>query len=177
MYRWRLMTGARGRHDQEQVHGRGAYADSPGDRQPGYRRRQPAPPGSQTYQSEVFRLVVSVVVGSAGVVAGIVALMIGEIQGVLLLGVGCLAGFIGIWSPHRVTLDDSGVVLQAVARRIRIPWDDLESVEPPWWDIRHEALRWGRRRGLAVLTLQAFPELHRMLVEVERRSPKIYVSS
>jgi hypothetical protein len=27
------------------------------------------------------------------------------------------------------------------------------------------------------VTLQAFPELHRMLIEVERRSPKTYVSS
>jgi len=125
----------------------------------------------------VFQLVFSVAVGIAGVVAGIVALLIGEVQGLLLLGVGCLAVFIGIWTPHRVTLDDSGVLLRAVVRRVQIPWDELRSIEPPWWDIRHQMLRWGRRRRLAVLTLQAFPELHRMLVEVARQSPKTCVSS
>jgi hypothetical protein len=76
-----------------------------------------------------------------------------------------------------VTLDDSGVLLRAVVRRIHIPWDELESVEPPWWDVRHEALKWRRSRGFAVSTLQAFPDLHRMLVEIERRSPQTYVSS
>lgn len=171
------MAGARGQDDQERVHDRGAYADPPGDSQLRYRRRQPAPRASYTYQCESFQLVVSVVIGVAGVVAGIVALRIGEIQGLLLLTGGCLAVFIGIWIPHRVTLNDSGVILQAVVRRVRIPWDELKSVAPPWWDIRHQALRWGRSRGLAVLTLQAFPDLHRMLVEIERRSPPTYVSS
>jgi hypothetical protein len=84
---------------------------------------------------------------------------------------------IAIWTPHRVTLDDSGVLLKAVVRRIRIPWDDLESVGPPWWDIRHEALKWRRSRGLAVVTLQSFPDLHRMLTEIEQQSPRTYVSS
>jgi hypothetical protein len=171
------MVGAGGRDDQERAYGLGAYSDPPGERQPRYRWRQPAPSASHTYQGERFQLVVSVVIGVAGVVAGIVALVIGEVQGLLLLSGGCLAVFIGIWTPHRVTLDDSGVLLQAVVRRVRVPWDELESVEPPWWDIRHAALRWGRNRGLAVLTLQAFPDLHRMLVEIERRSPPTYVSS
>ena len=125
----------------------------------------------------MFELVVSVVGGIAAVAAGIVALVLGEIQGLLLLGGGCFAVLTGIWTPHRVTLDDSGVLLQAVVRRIRIPWEDLRSVAPPWWDIHHHALKWGRRRRLAVVTLQAFPELHRMLTEVEHRSPKTYVSS
>jgi hypothetical protein len=171
------MEGARGRDDQERAYVLGAYSDPPGERQPRYRRRQPAPSASQTYQGERFQLVVSVVIGVAGVVAGIVALMIGEVQGLLLLSGGCLAVFIGIWTPHRVTLDNSGVLLQAAVRRIRVPWDELESVEPPWWDIRHAALRWGRTRGLAVSILQAFPDLHRMLLEIELRSPRTYVSS
>jgi hypothetical protein len=177
LYRWCPVAGARGRDEQDGAHGLGAYSDPPGDRQRRYRRRQPAPTPSHTYEVEPFQLAVSVVIGVAGVVAGIVALVIGEVLGLLLLGGGCLAVFIGIWTPLRVTLDDSGVLLQAVVRQIRIPWEELESVEPPWWDIRHVELRWGRTRGLAVLTLQAFPDLHRMLIEVERRSPRTYVSS
>jgi hypothetical protein len=76
-----------------------------------------------------------------------------------------------------VVLDDSGVVLQAVVRRIHISWDELESVGPPSWDARHETLKWRRRRGSPVSTLQAFPDLHRMLVEIERRSPQTDVWS
>jgi hypothetical protein len=177
LYRWSLMAGARGRDNQERAYGLGAYSDPPGDRQPRYRWRQPAPAANHTYQGERFQLVISVVMGVAGVMAGIVALMIGEVQGLLLLSGGCLAVFFGIWTPHRVTLNDSGVLLRAVVRRIRVPWAELVSVEPPWWDIRHTALRWGRTRGLAVLTLQAFPDLHRMLVEIERRSPRTGVWS
>jgi hypothetical protein len=168
------------RGDQERGYGHGAYADPPGDRsdrQPRYRRRRPTVAGTHTYQGEGFQLVLSAVVGVAGVVAGMVALVVGEVPGLLLLGGGCVATCIGIWTPHRVVLDDSGVLLQAVVRRIRIPWDELESVEPPWWDVRHEALTWRRSRGLAVSTLQAFPDLHRMLVEIERRSPRTRVSS
>jgi hypothetical protein len=174
------------RGDQKRAYGHGADTSPPGDRsdrpdppdwEPRYRRRRPAPSASHIYQGEGFQLVLSAVVGVAGVVAGIVALVIGEVQGLLLLGGGCVAVFIGIWTPHRVVLDDSGVLLRAVVRRIRIPWDELESVEPPWWDVRHEALTWRRSRGLAVSTLQAFPDLHRMLVEIERRSPRPRVSS
>jgi hypothetical protein len=171
------MGAPRGRDDQERADGLGAYSDQPEDRQAWHRTRAPAPSARQTYQGEWFQLVVSAVIGVAGVVAGIVALVIGEVQGLLLLGAGCLAVFIGIWTPHRVTLDDSGVLLRAVVRRVRVPWDELESVVPPWWDIRHSALRWRRNGGLAVLTLQAFPDLHRMLIEIERRSPGTYVSS
>jgi hypothetical protein len=56
-------------------------------------------------------------IGVAGVVAGIVALVIGEVQGLLLPSAGCLALCIAIWTPHRVTLDDSGALLQVVVRR------------------------------------------------------------
>lgn len=171
------MAGASGRNDQEGVPDEGAYPKRPGGWRPRYRRRRAVPSASQTYQGEGFQLVLSVVIGVAGIVAGIVALVIGEVQGLILLGGGCVAVFIGVWTPHRVTLDDSGVLLQAVARRVHIPWDELESVAPPWWDVRHEALKWTRSRGFAVSTLQAFPDLHRILVEIERRSPNTHVSS
>ncbi|HEY8543611.1 MAG TPA: hypothetical protein VIL36_01140 [Acidimicrobiales bacterium] len=126
----------------------------------------------------MFRLVYSAVLGVTGVAIGaVVALAMGQIQGLALACLGVVALFVAVWTPHRVTLDDTGVVLQAVARRVHIPWDDLASVAPPWWDVRHELLKWRRRRGLGVLTLQAFPELHRLLVEVEQRSPGTSVAS
>jgi hypothetical protein len=125
------------------------------------------------------------VVGVAFVVAGVVTLVVGlavgevpaQLWGVLLVGIGGVGVFIGVWTPHRVELDDSGVVLHAVVRRIRISWDELESVGSPWWDVSHGSLTWKRRRGLGVTTLQAFPDLHRMLVEIERRSPRTHVWS
>lgn len=166
----------RGWDDQERAYERGAYSHPPGG-QLRPRRPQPAPLVSRTFRGEPFRLVVSAVIGVAGVVTGTVALGLGEIEGLLLLGGGCWAMSVAIWTPHRVTLEDSGVLLEAVVRRIRIPWDELESVAPPWWDVRHEALKWRRSQGLAVVTLQAFPDLHRMLVEIEQQSPRTYVSS
>ncbi|HEY8524602.1 MAG TPA: hypothetical protein VIL48_06550 [Acidimicrobiales bacterium] len=91
---------------------------------------------------------------------------------VSLLVVGGVWGvFWAYWTPHRVIVVDTGVVLQASAREVCIPWDDLESVGTPWWDTKHQSLRWRRRRGRPVTTLQAFPELHRPLVEIEERSP------
>jgi hypothetical protein len=178
LYRRSLMA-APGWNDQDQdwASRPGAYADPPGDRLARDRTRASTPLASQTYQGERFQLVVAVVLGAAGLVAGIVALVMGEVLGLFLLGFGCWSVLYGIWTPHRLTLDDSGVLLEAVVRRISIPWDELQSVGPSWWDIRHQSLRWGRRRGLAVLTLQAFPDLHRILVEIERRSPRTYVSS
>ena len=177
LYRRRLMAEPRGRDDQERASGVGAHSDPPGSGLPRYRRRRSAPSASETYQSERFQLVVSAAIGVIGVAAGIVALVLGEVQGLLLLGGGSLAVFIGIWTPHRVVLDESGVLLHAVVRRIRVPWDELESVEPSWWDVQHVWLRWGRTRGLAVLTLQAFPDLHTMFAEIERRSPRTSLAS
>jgi hypothetical protein len=175
------MAGARSRDDHERAggraDGRGAYADPPGGWQPGDRRRRRAPSASHIYEGESFQLVYATVIGLAGALAGIVLLVAGEVQGLILLVGGCSGVFIGIWTPDRVVLDDSGVLLQAVVRHVRIPWDELESVAPPWWDFRHESLKWRRSRGFAVVTLQAVPDLHRMLVEIERRSPRTHVES
>lgn len=95
---------------------------------------------------------------------------------VLALGAG-IAFYSGCWQPHRVTLDDAGVQLEAVARRVHIAWDDLESVAPGRWDVYRDMLLWQRRGGRMVRTLSAFPDLHRMLTEVERQAPHAVVSS
>jgi hypothetical protein len=161
--------------DGQRVFGRGAYSDPPPHRgQPPEGRR---PVASHTYEAERVQHGLMLMFGVVGLVAGIVALVLGEIQGLIPLFFGGFLLFMGLWMPHRVTLDDSGVLIQAVIRRVRIPWEDLEAVEPPVWDIRHERLKWRRRRGLGVLTPQAFPDLHRMLVEIERRAPHVYVSA
>jgi hypothetical protein len=74
-----------------------------------------------TYEVDGFHRGYPVVIGAAVVVAGIMALVNGEALGVLLLAIGGWTLFeFGFWAPHRVTLDDSGVLLQALARRIRI---------------------------------------------------------
>jgi hypothetical protein len=164
---------------------RSAYVDLPDDRHPRDRSRQPPPSAGHVYRCEGFRLVLSVVTGVASVVGGVVTLVVGlmveelpaQLWGPLFIGIGCVGVFFGVWTPHRVVLDDSGALLQAVVRRIHISWDELESIGSPWWDVNHETLRWQRKRGLAVSTLQAFPDLHRMLVEIERRSPLTHVRS
>jgi hypothetical protein len=174
-----LMVSAGSWDDQERAYGRGAYSDPPGGRQPRSRRRDPASHAdvAVTYEAELFVHGGFVMSGVAGVVVGIVALVLGEIQGLIFLFSGGLVGFIGFWMPHRVTLDDSGVLLQAVVRRARIPWEQLKTVEPPLWDLRRDLVKWRRSRGLPVLMPRTFPDLHRMLVEIERRAPHVYVSS
>jgi hypothetical protein len=91
------MAGAGGMNNEEGAYGRGAYSDHLGGWRPRYRRRRPVPPASQTYQGD--GLVFSAVAGLAGVVAGIAALVIGEIQGLILLGGGCVAVSIGTGHP------------------------------------------------------------------------------
>jgi hypothetical protein len=137
---------------------------------------------SQTFELDGFYRGIAIVIGAVTVPLAIVLILIGDggqvVLGVvfMVIGGGVLFQF-GLWAPHRVTLDDSGVLLEAVARRVRIPWNELESVEPTPWDIRRQTLRWRRSRRRSITTLNAFPELHRMLVEIERRAPHAYVSS
>jgi hypothetical protein len=139
---------------------------------------------SHTFELDGFKRPFAVVLGLIVIPTGVILLQLGgdgreTALAVLFIAAGSWTVFeFGLWAPHRVTLDDSGVMLEAVARRVHIPWDDLESVEPTPWDIRRETLRWRRSRGRAITTLNAFPELHRMLVEIERRrAPHAYVSS
>lgn len=137
---------------------------------------------SRTFELDGFQRPFAVVLGLVTVSAGVVLLLVGDggqqVLAVLFVAVGSWASFtFGFWAPHRVTLDDSGVLLEAVARRVRIPWDDLESVAPAPWDTRRQTLRWRRSPGRAITTLNAFPELHRMLVDIERRAPRAHISS
>jgi hypothetical protein len=74
-------------------------------------------------------------------------------------------------------LDQEGVLLEAIARQVRISWDDLASVGPPRWTIQRGCHRWSRRNGEGVTTARAFPDVHRMLSEVERRAPHASVRS
>lgn len=114
---------------------------------------------------------------------GLVLMAVGDEAANVAMGVffavigGLVAFHLGLREPRRVTLEDSGVLLEAVARRVHIPWGDLDAVEPWPWDVRRGTLRWRRRRGRSITMLKDFSELHRMLVEVERRAPHAYVSS
>jgi hypothetical protein len=119
----------------------------------------------------------TIVIGVVLVVVGAVALAQAQDGGELALAVlivavgGHTVFFFGACAPNRVTLDESGVLLQAATRRVCIPWDELVSVRPPAWDLRRETLRWRRRSGRPVTTLNAFPKLHKILIEIERRAP------
>lgn len=166
-----------GWNDRDRSSGGGAYADPPAGR----RVRGQSHPGrehaSSSYEVDRFQQVLLILVGTVLAVMGMVGLVVGEIEGVFLLLGAVWLLFLGLWMPHRVTLDDDGVRIEAIARRVRIPWGELRAVAPPVWDVQHLRLRWRRRRGLGVSTPQAFPELHRMLVEIEERAPHVYVAS
>jgi hypothetical protein len=140
-------------------------------------RRRRCEHATQTYEVDGFEQVLLLLLGPCLVVMGIVVLVVGEIEGLLPLFAGLWSLFLGLRMPHRVTLDDDGVRIEAIGRRVRIPWGELEAVAPPAWDLMHRRLRWRRRRGLGVSTPHAFPELHRMLVEIEQRAPHVYVES
>lgn len=67
---------------------------------------------SHTYEVDVFHRGLPVVLGTAVGVASVAVLATGEPGGWLLLVLGGWAAFqFGLWAPHRVTLDDSGVLL------------------------------------------------------------------
>jgi hypothetical protein len=168
-----------GWNDRERSSGGGAYSDPPGGmrlprRQPSHQEGEQA---SHTYEAERFQQVLLLLSGLAIAVIGIVGLVAGEIEALFALFGGIWLLLLGILMAHRVTLDDDGVYIEAIGRRVRIPWDELQSVAPPPWDFQHLRLRWRRRRGLGVTTPQAFPDLHRMLTEIEQRAPHVYVAS
>jgi hypothetical protein len=137
----------------------------------------------RTFEQDGFRRPLGVVAGSVFVPIGFLVVAASDEAVNVAVGVssivlgGLIVFHLGFWEPRRVTLDDSGVLLEAVARRVHIPWDELEAVEPWPWDLHRETLRWQRRNGRSVTMLKDFSELHWMLVEIERRAPHTYVSS
>lgn len=134
-------------------------------------------PAAHTYEADRFQQVVLILPGTVLAVIGTVGLVAGGIEGLAALAGAAWVLFLGIRLPYRVTLGDDGVRIDAIGRRVRIPWDELRAVAPPAWDLYHNRLRWHRRHGLGVSTPHAFPELHRMLSEVEQRAPHVYVAA
>jgi hypothetical protein len=116
--------------------------------------------------------------GAALVAVGLVGTLVtGHVEVLLAVVMGTILVIVGFWRPHRVTLDDDGVLFDALARHVRIPWDDLVSVSPVAVGYGSRVLVWRRRRGKGVWTPLGFPLLHRMLSEVEQRAPHVDVSS
>jgi len=165
-------------NDRTRSSGGGAYSDPPDHirrpQHPGHHERAHA---GHTYEADRGQQFLMLILGTVTAAIGIGALAVGEIPGLLLLAGAAWVLFLGLWMPHRVTLDDDGVRIEGIWRQVRIPWDDLRAVASPVWDFQHLRLRWQRRRGLGVSTPQAFPELHRMLVEIEHRAPHVYVEA
>lgn len=144
------------------------------------------PVEEQTFVLDGRRRAVPIALGLLAMPLAILVLLAGGAEGrTAMVAVGLLFLLIcglslfqfGIWMPHRVTMDRSGLLFEAVARQVRFPWEDLEAVEPAPWNLRaFPTLRWRRSGGRQVTTLSAFPELQRMLIEVERRAPRVTVS-
>jgi hypothetical protein len=82
-----------------------------------------------------------------------------------------------LWTPHRVTLTDSGVVMEARAKLRRIPWTELKSIGPVPWSPYRGALWWRRAHGWPVSTPLNPANHHQMLVDIERRAPSVRISS
>lgn len=116
--------------------------------------------------------------GGVLVAGGLVGTLVtGHLELLLAVVMGVVGVFVGFWMPYRVTVDDDGVLFDAVARHVRIAWDDLVSVSPVAVAYGSRVLAWRRRRGKGVRTPMGFPLLHRMLSEVEQRAPHVDVSS
>jgi hypothetical protein len=138
----------------------------------------PTPSGSTTYETVPGHPRNAFLTGAAFVALGLVGTVAtGRLQVLVAVVLGAVCAFAGLWMPQRVTLDDDGVLFDALARQVHIPWDDLTSVSPVAVGYGSRVLAWRRRRGKGVRTPLGFPLLHRMLSEVERRAPHVHVSS
>lgn len=138
----------------------------------------PTPSESTTYETVPGYPRNTFLMGAVSVAVGLVGTLVtGRVQLLLAVAMGAILVMIGFWMPHRVTLDDDGVLFDALARHVRIPWDDLMSVSPVAVAYGNRVLVWRRRRGKGVRTPLGFPLLHRMLCEVEQRAPHVDVSS
>ena len=138
----------------------------------------PTPSESTTYETVPGYPRNAFLTGAAFVAVGLVGTVAtGQLQVLLAVVLGAACVFAGFWMPHQVTLDDDGVLFDALARHMRIPWDDLVSVSPVAVGYGSRVLVWRRRRGKGVRTPLGFPLLHRMLSEVEQRAPHVDVSS
>jgi hypothetical protein len=111
---------------------------------------------------------------------GVALAVAGEPLGAVALGATTVGGIGWVvrvlrYRPVRVVVTDAGVVLHAPARVVSIPWADLVSVERRRG--RDSRLLWRRRQGRAVSTSDDFANVHRLLVEIERRAPHVVVES
>lgn len=138
----------------------------------------PMPSGSTTYETVSGYPRGELLMGAALVAVGLVGTLVtGQAEVLLFVVVGAIGVVVGLWLPHSVTLDDDGVLFDALARHVRIPWNDLVSVSSVAVVYGPRKLLWRRRRGRGVRTPLAFTLLHRMLTEVEQRAPHVDVSS
>jgi hypothetical protein len=141
-------------------------------------RPVPTPSESTTYETMPSHPRNAFLMSAVLVVGGLVGtLATGHLELLLVVAMGAVGVIAGFWMPHTVTLDDDGVLFDAVARHVRIPWDDLVSVSPVAVAYGSRVLVWRCRRVRDVRTPTGFPLLHRMLSEVEQQAPHVHVSS
>jgi hypothetical protein len=104
--------------------------------------------------------------GAAALTTGIVAFV-----------TACQVIHSGLWQIRSVTIEDTGVVLEARVRRISIAWTDLRSVVLGAGYRIGGRMNWVLAGGRVVKTPAAFSNVHRMLTELERRAPHMQVAS
>jgi hypothetical protein len=78
--------------------------------------------------------------------------------------------------PYRIVVDDEALTLVSRTRRELVPWSHLAGVlvQPNQYGGR---LIWVFADETGVTTPAAIPDLHRLLVEVERRAPQAQVKT
>jgi hypothetical protein len=91
---------------------------------------------SHTVELDGFYRRIAIVIGAITVSLAVVLILIGDGGQVVLgavfvvIGGGVLFQF-GLWAPHRVTLDDSGVLLEASPGGSASPGTSWSQFEPP----------------------------------------------
>ena len=87
----------------------------------------------------------------------------------IVSGVG-LTVRVGGFVPHRVVIDDEGVVLVARLRTTAVPWGDLVGLSHGRFDFGGDQLRWERRSGRAITTSGRFAGLEEMVGDIAGRA-------
>ena len=118
--------------------------------------------------------VVAVSLGAIVLLGDEPGVVLGAILGIVV--VGAVYFRYTLWQPYRVRVTDVAVFFDARVRIVGIPWDELESIGPPEWDLTHRQLNWHCRNGAVLRTSASFVDQHQLLADVGRLAPHVEVT-
>jgi hypothetical protein len=153
-------------------------------RRPGLACSAVAVEGAHTYElTSNPRPFVNGLLGVSFMVGGVVGSLVGG-RGIaittLSIAVGVLlianAARIELCWPTRITVDDYGIVFNALTYDQLVQWSEVESVRVHLGRYGG-AIDWKLAQHPPITTPATFENLHRLLVEVEDRAPQATVSS